>query len=77
MSHVTDNEEDSNANYRSLNSDNKHTRSNRKIKPIQYGNAVNKNMLKVVHENDDVVSGSSGGQVYLPKSNFMSIVTSP
>ena len=38
MSHITDNEEESNANYRSLNSDNKHTRSNRKMKPIQYGN---------------------------------------
>ena len=34
MSHITDNEEESNANYRSLNSDNKHTRSNRKMKPI-------------------------------------------
>lgn len=44
--HVTDNEDDSNGNYRSLNSDNKGSRSNRKIKPIQYGN--NKNVLKVV-----------------------------
>ena len=47
MSHITDNEEESNANYRSLNSDNKHTRSNRKMKPIQYGNQP-KGMLKVV-----------------------------
>ena len=34
MQHVTNNEDDSNGNYRSLNSDNKGSRSNRKIKPI-------------------------------------------
>ena len=78
MQHVTDNEDDSNANYRSLNGDSKHTRSNRKIKPIQYGmnNAGGKQMLKVVKE-DDNTSGGSGSHAYLPKSNFMSIVTSP
>lgn len=52
MAHATDNEDDSNQNYRSLNSDNKHQRS-RKIKPIQYGsNQGGKNMLKVVQEDD-------------------------
>jgi len=77
MAHATDNEDDSNQNYRSLNSDNKHQRS-RKIKPNQYGpnNPGNKNMLKVVQE-DDALSGGSASHAYLPKSNFGSIVTSP
>jgi hypothetical protein len=57
-----------------LNSDNKNARSKRNLKPIGYGN--NKGNLKVVQE-DESVSGGSGGHVYLPKSNFMSIVTSP
>jgi hypothetical protein len=71
---VLDNEDDSNGNYRSLNSDHKGgSRSNRKIKPIQYVQG-GKQILKVVQE-DDQVSGGSGA--YLPKSNFMSIVTSP
>lgn len=76
INHVTDNEDDSNQNYRSLNSDNRNSRSNRKIKPIQYGvnNQGGKNVLKVVQE-DDSIQGSHGG--YIPKSNFMSIVTSP
>lgn len=38
IAHITENDDDSNANYRSLNSDNKNPNrnSNRKIKPIQY-----------------------------------------
>ena len=59
---------------RSLNRDNKHARSSRKIKPM-YGVGVNgppggKNILKVVQEDDN----NNG---YLPKSNFMSVVSSP
>lgn len=34
VAHITDADEDSNANYKSLNSDNKNRASNRKIKPI-------------------------------------------
>ena len=67
MHNITDADEDSNANYKSLNSDNKNRASNRKIKPIQYGaNNQNKNILKVVHENDSMGSGSHS---YLPKNN--------
>jgi hypothetical protein len=45
--HVTENDDDSNANYRSLNSDNKNgnRNSNRKIKPIQYGVSSNGQVL--------------------------------
>lgn len=52
MAHVTDNEED--GDYRTLNRDNKQTRSNKKLKPT-YINNQNK-MLKVVQE-DDAASG--------------------
>jgi hypothetical protein len=69
--HITDADEDSNANYKSLNSNDKNRASNRKIKPIQYGvNNNNKNILKVVHENDSMGSGS-GSHSYLPKNNIM------
>jgi len=74
VAHITDNDDDSNANYRSLNSDNKINRSsNRKIKPVGYQINNSKNILKVVHEDDH----SNGSNAYLPKSNAMSIVTSP
>ena len=76
MAHVTDNEED--GDYRTLNRDNKQTRSNKKLKPT-YINNQNK-MLKVVQE-DDAASGQgsagSASHIYLPKGNFMSIVSSP
>lgn len=76
MSHITDNEDDGGGEYRSLNRDKGSIGSQRKIKPM-YVNNQNK-MLRVVQE-DDAASGGSGNSshIYLPKSNFMSIVNSP
>lgn len=60
MNQITDVDEDSNNNFRSLNSDNKNGKnSNRKIKPIQYGNPGGK-VLKLV-SGDESVNG------YVPK----------
>lgn len=71
--------EESDNNYRSLNSDNKNIRnSNRKIKPIQYGvnNQGGKNIIKVMHQ-DEQTSATSNHAPYLAKNNVMQIVTSP
>lgn len=79
MAGVTDLDDGSDNNYRSLNSDNKNNRqSNRKIKPIQYGvnNQANKNIIKVVQQ-DDQNSAASSHAPYLAKNNIMQIVTSP
>ena len=55
MNQITDVDEDSNKNFRSLNSDNKNgQKSNRKIRPIQYGqNNLQNKALKLSNNNED------------------------
>jgi hypothetical protein len=66
MNQITDVDEDSNKNFRSLNSDNKNgQKSNRKIRPIQYGqNNLQNKALKLVNNNEE--SGSNTIGSYLP-----------
>jgi hypothetical protein len=75
----SDDDYNSRSNVGSLTRDNKHTRSNRKIKPMYAisNNQASKGMLKVVHEDEH--SSANEGIPYLKQGNLgslMSIVSS-